>query len=151
MAWMQPTIPAKQKRWSIELRVLTVEATASERAEASVTSTARPKIRDEGKSFAKARIEVWEVRRVDSRSQRAIPEAPCSRRARAAERPRVPAPPVTVYEISMEIYNLFANVLYRLCCPRWRNEPLIALQHLDSEEAEPVVQSWTLRSHRRVS
>lgn len=58
MACTQPTIPAKQKRWSMEPRVLTTDSTASDSAEASVTSTAMPKTRDEGKSFAKERIEV---------------------------------------------------------------------------------------------
>lgn len=51
--------------------------------------------RVEGKSFARAVIVARDERRVLSRSHRQIPEAPCSRRARAQERPRVPAPPVT--------------------------------------------------------
>jgi hypothetical protein len=48
-----------------------------------------------GNSDARDVMVEREERRVLSRSQRQIPEAPCSRRARAQERPRVPAPPVT--------------------------------------------------------
>lgn len=36
----------------------------------------------------------WEEARVDSRSRRATPLAPCSRRAWAEARARTPAPPV---------------------------------------------------------
>ena len=53
------------------------------------------KTRVEGKSAARAVIVESDERSVLSRSQRQIPEAPCSNKARAQERPRVPAPPVT--------------------------------------------------------
>lgn len=95
MAGTQPTMPAKQKRWSSEPSVETVESTPSCTDSASVTSTAMPKTRMLGNSAASAVIAVWEVRSVDSRSQRQTPEAPCSSMARAQEMPRVPAPPVT--------------------------------------------------------
>lgn len=95
-AGTQSTIPAKQKRWSmLPPRVEAVFVTASAMEAASVTSTAMLKMRVEGKSEAREVMVCWELRRVDSRSQRQRPEAPCSRRARAVERARVPAPPVT--------------------------------------------------------
>jgi hypothetical protein len=95
MAGTQPTIPAKQNMWSREPRVETVEETPSCTEAESVTSTAMLKTRVLGNSDARDVMVEREERRVLSRSQRQIPEAPCSRRARAQERPRVPAPPVT--------------------------------------------------------
>lgn len=96
IAGTQPTIPAKQKRWSSEPRVETVFVTPSATEAESVTSTAMLNTRTLGKSAASAVIVEREERRVLSRSHRQMPDAPCSRRARAQERPRVPAPPVTV-------------------------------------------------------
>lgn len=64
-------------------------------ASEEVTSTAAPKTRTLGNSEARAWMADWDVRRVLSKSHRATPLAPCSRSARVAESPRVPAPPVT--------------------------------------------------------
>jgi hypothetical protein len=75
--------------------VETVEDTPSCTEAESVTSTAMLKTRVLGNSEARDVMVERDERRVLSRSQRHIPEAPCSRRARAQERPRVPAPPVT--------------------------------------------------------
>ena len=95
MAWKHPTIPAKQKRWSRDPNSLAVEVMAEAMESADVTSTATLRMRWEGKSAVREAMLVLEAERVGARSQRARPEAPCSRRARAVERPRVPAPPVT--------------------------------------------------------
>jgi hypothetical protein len=95
MAGTQPTIPAKQNMWSSEPRVETVEETPSCTEAESVTSTAMLKTRVLGNSEARDVIVEREERSVLSRSQRQIPEAPCSSSARAQDRPRVPAPPVT--------------------------------------------------------
>ena len=65
-------------------------------ASESVTSVTMERIRALGNSDASLLMGSCEVRSVDSRSQSARPVAPCSRRARAVERARVPAPPVTV-------------------------------------------------------
>jgi hypothetical protein len=63
----------------------------------SVTSTGIARILEEGKSVFRAWMAGWEVWRVEGRSQRAMPEAPCSSKARVVERARVPAPPVTFF------------------------------------------------------
>jgi len=75
--------------------VETVDETPSATEAASVTSTAILKTRIAGNSAARAVMVEREERRVLSRSQMQTPEAPCSSMARAQERPRVPAPPVT--------------------------------------------------------
>jgi hypothetical protein len=96
-----PTMPAKQNRCAMLPRCLTTVSTASLTPSSSVTSTAMLKTRVFGKSLASERISDCEDRMVDSRSQRQQPEAPCSRRARAQDSPRVPAPPVTAQCISL--------------------------------------------------
>lgn len=73
----------------------TVEETPSATEAESVTSTAMLKTQIAGNSDARAVMAEREERRVLSRSQMQTPDAPCSSMARAQERPRVPAPPVT--------------------------------------------------------
>lgn len=95
-AWKQPTMPAKQKRWSRLPSVLTTASTPSATLAESVTSTDTPKTLASGKSFASSSSSACALRRVASRSQRQHPEAPCSSKARAVDWPSVPAPPVTI-------------------------------------------------------
>jgi hypothetical protein len=59
-----------------------------------VTSQGRSTMRAAGKSERRSWMAGREAMRVDSRSRRATPLAPCSRRARAVARARTPAPPV---------------------------------------------------------
>jgi hypothetical protein len=96
MACVQPTTPAKQQSVEIGPRTLTVSCMAVAMAASSLTSTAHVVIRVWGNRAWSAFME--EKDWLGSRSQRARPEAPCSRRAVAASRARLPAPPVTVVE-----------------------------------------------------
>lgn len=93
IACVQPTTPAKQHSMSMLPSTLTVLSTADATWFSSRTSTASVMMRRSGN---------WECRSfTDSNacsgfmSQSARPEAPCSRRAFAASRASVPAPPVT--------------------------------------------------------
>lgn len=61
-----------------------------------VTSMGMAVMVAEGKSWVSVAIALLEVERVVGRSRIARFERPCSRRARAAARASVPAPPVTV-------------------------------------------------------
>ena len=94
VAWVQPTTPAKQQRIVIFPSSLTVMSTADCSSSAFVISILTGSILEDGKSFFKASISV--VACDGARSNRARPDKPCSRRARALTRARVPAPPVTM-------------------------------------------------------
>lgn len=93
IACVHPTTPAKQHSTSTLRRCDTVSLTADSNCSAFVTSTFIDKTFACGKSAFSASIS-----RVDfewSRSKSARPERPCSSKARAFTRARVPAPPVT--------------------------------------------------------
>ena len=93
MACVQPTTPAKQHSISTLPSSEVVNLTADSSCSAFVTSTLIDKTLALGKSVFSASIS-----RVDfecSRSKSARPERPCSSKARAFTRARVPAPPVT--------------------------------------------------------
>lgn len=93
MAWVQPTTPAKQRSVEIEPRTLRVSVRAAAMAVSERTSTAMVRMRACGNWVCS--VLRWEKAVSGFRSQRARPVAPCSRRARAASRARVPVPPVT--------------------------------------------------------
>ena len=94
IACVQPTTPAKQHSMSTLPSSETVRSTADSNCSALVTSTLTDRTVAPGKSFLSASISrddfEW------SRSKSARPERPCSSKARAFTRARVPAPPVTV-------------------------------------------------------
>ena len=93
-ACTHPTTPAKQHRISTLPNSAAVSSTARSTCAASVTSTRLTRICAPGKSAARdlTSESAW----AKSRSRSARLERPCSRRARALMRARVPAPPVTV-------------------------------------------------------
>ena len=93
-ACVQPTTPAKHRRWSMEPRVLDTVSTARSSSVADVTSTWTGSMRAWGKSFFKDWISGLACDA--SRSKRARPVRPCSSNARALTKARVPVPPVTV-------------------------------------------------------
>lgn len=71
----------------------------------SVTSLHIERMRACGKSWE--REVMWSVVEEKSRSRRARPESPCSRRARALTRARVPPPPVTRGGKQVELVGKF--------------------------------------------
>ena len=94
IACVHPTTPAKQHSISTLPNSETVSLTADSNCSAFVTSTRIESTVAFGKSVLSASIS-----RLDfewSRSNSARPERPCSSKARALTRARVPAPPVTV-------------------------------------------------------
>ena len=93
MACVHPTTPAKQHSISTLRRCETVSLTADSNCSALVMSTFIDKTFACGKSAFSASIS-W-VDFAWSRSKSARPERPCSSKARAFTRARVPAPPVT--------------------------------------------------------
>ena len=94
MACVHPTTPAKQHNMSTLPSSEAASVTADRSCSASVTSTLTGSTVAPGNSALSASISgidfAW------SRSKRARPERPCSSKARALTRARVPAPPVTV-------------------------------------------------------
>jgi hypothetical protein len=93
MAWVQPTTPAKQHSMSMLPSTFAALSTAEAIWASSRTSTASVMMRRSGKRACSFLMRSKAASGFTS--QRARPEAPCSRRASAASRARVPAPPVT--------------------------------------------------------
>ena len=90
----QPTMPAKQQRMSMLDMRDAAQANAVVMAEEDVTSTEMVCIGLLGKAvLSKSMLSVDEAK-VEGRSMRQMAEAPCSRRATAEARARLPAPPV---------------------------------------------------------
>jgi hypothetical protein len=104
MACVQSTTPAKQHSVDIGPRTFTLSSRAVAMADSSRTSTAQVVMRVWGKRAWSSLTEekAWS----GFRSQRARPDAPCSRRAAAAARARAPAPPVTVAESVSSLFLL---------------------------------------------
>ena len=93
--WTAETTPAKQQRMLMVGRVWRVEVRAVEMEFGSRTSTLMAIMVALGKEVRRSDIAASEAGEVGFTSQRARPERPCSRRARAEARARVPVPPVT--------------------------------------------------------
>ncbi len=93
MACVQPTTPAKQHSMSTLPSSRATSSTADFSWSALVMSTFTERICALGKSFFRESISLEEE--LESRSNSARFERPCSSRARALTRARVPAPPVT--------------------------------------------------------
>ena len=93
IACSQATTPAKQHKIFIPPNSVAASAVISCTSSASVTLTVLVIILARGKSVINDSIAAPACDRSISKSAR--PERPCSRRARAFTRARVPAPPVT--------------------------------------------------------
>lgn len=102
-ACVHPTTPAKQHSIFTGPSSAVDWASARSTCAGSVTSPHIERIRACGKS--RKREVIWSAVEEKSRSKRTKPESPCSRRARALTRARVPLPPVTRRKNSGSIVN----------------------------------------------
>ena len=99
-ACVQPTTPAKQQRISMLPSSLAISTVAVSTPVAFVISTIFRTILDEGKSIRRRSMAATDCLRLMSNSAR--PARPCSSRARAASRAKVPAPPVTARVLAQQ-------------------------------------------------